>query len=64
MFFGGRGVAQNYVDAHKWCEMAAELGESSAQRNLSLIYENGYGVTRDPEKAQYWNSKFLEHIKQ
>ncbi|MCP5265698.1 MAG: SEL1-like repeat protein [Burkholderiaceae bacterium] len=32
----------------------AEAGEPWAQLRLGIFYANGWGVTRDAERAEYW----------
>ena len=38
-------------------EIAAELGDSDAQRNLGLLYEEGKGVRQDYQTAKKWYEK-------
>lgn len=51
---GGRGVAENPVEAVKWYRKAAEQGHARAQRNLAACYEAGRGVTADAAEAARW----------
>ena len=34
--------------------MAADQGNATAQHNLGVCYENGYGVAADQAEAQRW----------
>ncbi|PJG59335.1 tetratricopeptide repeat protein [Aeromonas cavernicola] len=45
------------VDAIKWLEKAAELGNGDAQYQLGLRYEQGKGVAKRPDLAQRWYEK-------
>jgi len=42
----------DYRAAAYWYERAASKGEGSAQVNLSTLYANGWGVSRDPQRAR------------
>ena len=46
----GEGVEENDVEAVKYYRLAAEQGDSLAQRNLGLAYESGEGVEQDLRK--------------
>jgi uncharacterized protein len=46
----GRG----YKDAVKWYTLAAEQGNAPAQLGLGAMYDNGWGVSRDPNIAIKW----------
>ena len=46
----GRG----YKDAIKWYTLAAEQGYAPAQLGLGAMYDNGWGVSRDPNIAIKW----------
>ena len=41
MYAFGNGVIQNYQEANKWFELAAEQGDAVAQYKLGLVYETG-----------------------
>ena len=47
MYFGRKGVPQDYTEAVKWLRKAAEQGNAGAQNNLGLMYSNGKGVPQD-----------------
>jgi type II secretory pathway predicted ATPase ExeA len=50
----GSGVPQNYSEAVRWFERAAEQGSASAQWKLGLAYLNGIGIVRGEAKAAQW----------
>lgn len=45
---------EDYENAVKCFQQAAEQGDPTAQRNLANCYANGWGVPKDQEKANYW----------
>jgi TPR repeat protein len=54
MYYLGRGVTQDYVEAVKWLKLAAKQGNAVAQTNLGNIYIGGKGVTQDYVEAVKW----------
>jgi TPR repeat protein len=42
------------------CTREANAGNLPAQRNLGTIYDQGFGVTRDPAQAAFWFRKAAE----
>ena len=55
-----KGVEIDLEKAFYWYQKSAEAGNSNAQYNLGLCYENGKGVEIDLEKAFYWYQKSAE----
>ena len=53
----GLGGAQDRAAAHKWWEMAAQLGSSDAMFNLGVAHAEGQGVAKDPARAFQWYAK-------
>lgn len=53
-FLGRGGVAQDFSTAALWYEKAAKAGHWGAQFLLAAMYEHGYGVSTDEDKALYW----------
>ena len=51
MYFNGRGVPQDNVEAVTWFRRAAEQGDASAQFSLGLRYITGEGVPQDNVEA-------------
>lgn len=39
---------------------SAEAGDAQSQHFLAMMYENGNGVEKDPERAAYWYEKTAE----
>ena len=56
----GEGVEQDYEKAMEWYLKAAELGSSSAMKNIGLYYDDGKGVSQDYGKAMEWYLKAAE----
>lgn len=52
MYFYGKGVSQDYVEAMRWYRMAADQGDSSAQNHIGSLYRNGWGITQDVQISQ------------
>ncbi len=50
----GIGTEINLEKAHKWYEIASELGDPESQNELGLMYGDGIGVRKDQEVALYW----------
>ena len=59
-----QGVAyynqKNYTEAVKYFSQAAEQGHASAQNDLGVCYDAGYGVPEDDSKAVEWYRKAAE----
>ena len=49
--YNGKGVEQNFSEALKYFEKAAEDGFKVAMYNAGNMYYNGIGCTEDKEKA-------------
>jgi uncharacterized protein len=47
----GQGVPQDYAEAVKWFQLAADQGLAIAQNNLGAMYYNGQGVPQDYVQA-------------
>ncbi|GBC25531.2 kinase-like domain-containing protein [Rhizophagus irregularis DAOM 181602=DAOM 197198] len=52
--YHGKGVDQNFSEALKYFEKAAEDGFKIAMYNVGDMYYNGVGCTKDIEKAKYY----------
>ncbi len=48
------------IDRLKELLLAAERGDAEAQFELGLMYDEGYGVSRDNQEAAKWYSKAAE----
>lgn len=51
---------KNYIEALPWLVNAAEQGQHKAQFILGVMYREGYGVSKDNEKANEWFAKAAE----
>ena len=73
MYDQGEGVENNYKEALKWYELAAENGNRDAPNNIGVLYMTGLGTPRDFAMAHKWftvagsrdagaksNKKFIE----
>jgi DNA-binding response OmpR family regulator len=54
MHYQGFGVEQKYLEAAKWFRLAADQGDSEAQRFLGCMYAEGKGVSQDFAEALKW----------
>jgi TPR repeat protein len=48
----GQGAPKDYASAVYWFEKASDGGDPSGKLDLGVMYENGWGVSKDPAKAQ------------
>ena len=54
MHHRGEGSVQDYTQAVKWCQHAAEQGLPEAQYNPGFMYESGKGVAQNLIQAHKW----------
>ena len=54
LYVDGHGVPQDYAEAAKWFERAAQQDYVKAQLNLGALYGSGKGVKRDYVQAYKW----------
>jgi localization factor PodJL len=59
-FAEGKGVAQNFDEAAKWYDRAAQAGLIPAIFRLGTFYEKGLGVKKDHELARRYYLKAAE----
>ena len=52
MYRFGKGVEEDYAEALKWYNKAAEQGHNQAQFYLGEMYANGVGVKQNQVKAK------------
>ncbi|HHJ12980.1 MAG TPA: hypothetical protein ENJ79_01185 [Gammaproteobacteria bacterium] len=57
LYYGGIGVAVDYVESSYWFLRAAEQGLAPAQYNLGNAYQRGEGLRRNPTRAVQWWQK-------
>ncbi|MCP5175380.1 MAG: SEL1-like repeat protein [Moraxellaceae bacterium] len=62
-YYHGNNVKQDYEEAFKWFQKAANLGEASAQFNVGMMYAAGTGVKQDLTEAAKWYRKSAEQGK-
>jgi TPR repeat protein len=53
----GAGLVQNWFEACRWYEMAAQQGDALAQCALAVCYADGKGVKQDVAHAFIWFEK-------
>ncbi len=51
----------DFSSAVLFFEKSAKSGNKMAQQNLSVMYNNGYGVEKNTETASYWLNKATGH---
>jgi SEL1 protein len=51
MYWRGEGVKTNAKTAHKWFELGVELGDSTSQNSLGMMYLDGIVVPKNRDKA-------------
>jgi uncharacterized protein len=54
MYYRGRGVRQDHIEALKWFRLAADQGDAIAQFNLGVMYSEGLGAPQDNAEAAKW----------
>ena len=53
-------VEQNNIEAKKFWELASKKGSNGAHYNLGVLYENGWGVSKDLNKALNYYKKNIK----
>ncbi len=53
----------DFKTAFQYFKIAAEQGNSIAQQNLAVLYNNGLGVKQDPQSAAYWIERSSQSAK-
>jgi TPR repeat protein len=54
IYFHGRGISKDEVEAAKWFRRAADQGDATAQFHLGLMYAKGRGVPQNFAEAAKW----------
>lgn len=52
--FNGQGTRRDFLEARKWYEKGAALGDTMAMSNLGSLYRDGKGVAKDSVEARRW----------
>jgi hypothetical protein len=60
MYYQGRDIPEDYVEAVKWYRKAADQGNAQAQAYLGNMYYYGRGVTQNYAEAINWYHKAAE----
>lgn len=60
MYYQGKGVPQDYVEALRWYRRAADQGNAKGQYAVGFMYERGKGVPQDYVQASAWFRKSAE----
>lgn len=60
MYYYGRGVPRDYIEAVRWCRKAAEQGYAHAEYLMGSSYLYGNGVPQDDAEAVRWYRKAAE----
>ncbi|MBK8400204.1 MAG: sel1 repeat family protein [Propionivibrio sp.] len=50
----GVGLLQNYSQASKWIQTAADRGNPRGMLELGRLYRDGIGLDKDPVRAYVW----------
>ncbi|MGC8605144.1 MAG: tetratricopeptide repeat protein [Desulfomonilaceae bacterium] len=56
-YYKGAGVKQDYQEAFKWFQKAADKGDANAQCIIGRMFAHGIGVTQDKTEAFKWFQK-------
>ncbi len=54
LYANGLGVGKDLAEAFRLYLLAAEHGNILAANNVAVMYANGEGVEKNPEKASEW----------
>ena len=57
IYYNGKGVKQDYLEAFNWYKKSAEKGNPTAQYNLAIMYLTGQGIEKNKEEANKWLQK-------
>lgn len=60
IYFDGKAVKEDLLQAASWMRKAAEAGLPAAQFNIGLMYAHGAGVKQDHAEAAKWLRKAAE----
>ena len=56
-------IKDGIAEPFKYYKKAADFKNSTAAYNLSIMYRNGLGVTKDDTMANYWKEKSNQYKK-
>jgi hypothetical protein len=61
MYYYGKGVSKDYIEAVRWYRKSAEQGDADAQYSLALMYHDGKALPQDDSEAASWCRRAAEH---
>ncbi|KEZ23782.1 hypothetical protein HS327_00174 [Glaesserella parasuis] len=61
MYYNGKGISQDYHQAFKWFQKAAEKGDAKAQAALGVLYLSGQGVRQNNATGKIWFRKACDN---
>jgi hypothetical protein len=57
MYLEGECVQKDGAEAARWFEKAADQGLQGSMATLAMMYNEGNGVARDPERAKEYYAR-------
>jgi uncharacterized protein len=60
MYYYGKGVSKDYVEAARWHLKSAEQGNADAQYSIASIYYSGKGLPKDYSEGARWCRRAAE----
>ena len=54
MYYYGKGLPKDYVEAARWYRKSADQGDAKAQVTLGSLYYDGEGLPKDYVEAARW----------
>jgi TPR repeat protein len=57
MYYYGKGVPKDYVEAARWYLKSAEQGDVNAQYSIASMYYDGKGLPQDNSEGELWCRK-------
>jgi len=61
VYYYGKGVPKDYVEAARWYLKSAEQGNVDAQRSVSHMYYAGKGLRKDDSEGARWCRRAADH---
>lgn len=60
LYYHGKGVPKDYVEAARWYRKSAEQGDTNTQYSLAYLYHGGKGLPQDDLEAARWCQRAAE----
>ena len=54
LYYGGKGVLQDFEEAFKWYKLAAKQGDGRGQHGLAKMYRDGNWIRKDTIRSHMW----------